>query len=146
MPLPSSDMTQMVFTSLFSKFLQVHSLLLLFYKTQNIITTETNKQLRFGFLYVMPYSIYFALIKKMSVLPVHFPHKCILSHLIPGVHPEKLMIFHDTACLLPNLKGLSCPSLNSYKNKVIKISRKFFFKISRNIFFRNILYFDNMKL
>ena len=41
------------------------------YKTQNIITTEPNKQVRSGFLYLMPYS----LIKKISVLQVHFPHK-----------------------------------------------------------------------
>ena len=45
------------------------------YKTQNIITTEPNKQLQSGFLYIMPYSTYFAPIRKISVLPVHFPQK-----------------------------------------------------------------------
>ena len=38
----------------------------------------------------MLYLIYFALIKKDSVLSVHFPHKkCILNHLIPGMPPGK---------------------------------------------------------
>ena len=76
LPLLSPDLTKKVFTSFFfQSFLQVHSLLLPVYKTQNIIILEPNKQLQSGFLYVMPYSIYFALIKKISGLAVHFPHQ-----------------------------------------------------------------------
>ena len=74
--LPSPDFTKNVFTK-FSPFcfLQVLSLSLPVYETQNIIIMEPNKQLRSGFLYVMPNSIYFALIKRISVLSVHFPQK-----------------------------------------------------------------------
>ena len=74
--LSSPDFTKNVFTK-FSPFcfLQVLSLWLPVYETQNIIIMEPNKQLRSGFLHVMPNSIYFALIKRISVLPVHFPQK-----------------------------------------------------------------------
>ena len=76
LPLPSPVSTKKIFTSFFCQsFLRAFLLSLPVYKTQNIITTEPSKQLPSGFLYVMPYSIYFALIKKISMLPVHFPHK-----------------------------------------------------------------------
>ena len=57
----------------------VHLLSLPVYETQNIITTEPNKQLQSGFLYVTPYSIFFALIKKISVLPCVIPDLKLLS-------------------------------------------------------------------
>ena len=57
----------------FPHLLECYSKIALHSLTQNIITTEPNKQLRSAFLYVMTYSIYFALIKKISLLSVHFP-------------------------------------------------------------------------
>ena len=76
MPLPSPELTKKGFHQFFlQSFLWVLSLSLPVYKTQNIITMEPNKQVRSSFPYLMLYSIYFALIKKISVLQVHFPHK-----------------------------------------------------------------------
>ena len=89
----------------YAGFLQVLSLLLLVYKTQNIITTEPNKQLRFGFLYVMPYSIYFALIKKILVLLVHFPKKTYLKSYNARRATQKKVVFHDMLCVPSDLKG-----------------------------------------
>ena len=57
----------------------------------------------------MRYSIYFALIKKISALLVHFPHKTYFKscNARRATHPEKLMVFHDAPCVPPNLKGLN---------------------------------------
>ena len=67
---------------------------------------KPNEKLRSGFLYVLSYSIYFPLIKKILVLPVHFPQK--KKHILKGqaCHTEKLMVFHDTPCMPPDLTGL----------------------------------------
>ena len=46
----------------------------------------------------MPYSIYFFLIKKNSVLPVHFQHQ--------AWRLEKLMVLHDRQWVPPKLKGV----------------------------------------
>ena len=48
----------------YARFLQVLSLSLPVYETQNVTTMEPNQQLRSVFLYVILYSINFALIKK----------------------------------------------------------------------------------
>ena len=73
------------------------------YKTQNIITTEPNKQLQSGFLYIMPYSTYFAPIRKISVLPVHFPQKMYFKSLNASrATRKKLMVFMKRcACTRP---------------------------------------------
>ena len=74
----------------FESFLRVLSLSLSVYKTQNIITMELNKQLWSGFLYVMPYSIFFALIKKKNPYYGFIFHiKRILSHTATGLPPKK---------------------------------------------------------
>ena len=94
--LPSPDLTKKVSTSFLSKFfggyIRFRSLF-----TKLKITTEPNKQLRSGFPYVMPYSIYFALIKKNSVLPVYFPQKTYFKSC--NARREKLMVFHDLKIL-----------------------------------------------
>ena len=92
MPLPSPDLTKNVSSSFFfffESFLWVLLLSLSVYKTQNIITMEPNKQLWSGFLYVMPYSIFFALIKKNLYYRFIFHIKRILSHTATGLPPRK---------------------------------------------------------
>ena len=92
----------------FESFLRVLSLSLSVYKTQNIITMELNKQLWSGFLYVMPYSIFFALIKKKNPYYRFIFHiKRILSHTATGLPPKKTDGFYDTLCVPPDLKGLN---------------------------------------
>ena len=78
-----------VFFCFFESFLWVLLLSLSVYKTQNIITMEPNKQLWSGFLYVMPYSIFFALIKKNLYYRLIFHIKRILSHTATGLPPRK---------------------------------------------------------
>ena len=70
-------------------FLWVLSLSFPVYKTQNTITRELNTQLQPSFLYVMPYSIYFALIKKILYCQFIFHKKDILSHVMEGMPPRK---------------------------------------------------------
>ena len=84
LPLPSPDLTKKFSTSVSSNvFLRVLSHP--FFKTQNTITTEPIKQLQYRFLYVIPYSIYFALIKRFPYCRFILQIKSILHQVMPCV-------------------------------------------------------------
>ena len=96
-----------VFFCFFESFLWVLLLSLSVCKTQNMITMELNKQLWSGFLYVMPYSIFFALIKT-SVLPVHFSQTDdFLWFAVHTTWSERIKllnkIFHEPLCTFSSI-------------------------------------------